>query len=83
MDCKDKQIEFTKSGDAKLPAFSPSELHNASAVVWNGQSAAITSRFGGEKVVILVTATLIDPAGNPIHAEAEESPFIEPKQVQQ
>lgn len=52
-------------------------------VVWDGQTAAESMKLGNQRFVIFVTPTLIDPAGNPIHAEAEKAAFIEPNRVQQ
>lgn len=52
-------------------------------VVWDGQTVAESMKLGNQRFVMFVMPTLIDPAGNPVHAEAEKATFIEPKQVQQ
>jgi hypothetical protein len=41
-----------------------------SATVWDKQTIALTHRFDGKKVVVLVTPTLIDPVGNRVHPDS-------------
>ena len=52
-----------------------------SAVVWDGQTIAVFKKSGDQHFVMLVTPTLIDPAGNQIHASAGE-PTSEPTPLQ-
>jgi hypothetical protein len=44
----------------------------ANAVVWDGQTVGVARRFDGKKLVVFVTPTLIDPAGNRVHSDSEE-----------
>ncbi len=53
-----------------FPIFGVSEM-SSSAVVWDGQTVAMARRFDGKKVVVFVTPTLIDPAGNRVYPETE------------
>jgi hypothetical protein len=39
--------------------------------LWGGQTIAIAKRFEDKKVVLFVTPTLIDPAGNRVHPDTE------------
>ena len=52
-----------------------------SAVVWDGQTIAAFKKSGDQPFVMFVTPTLIDPAGNRLHAEVEKPP-VESKSVQ-
>jgi hypothetical protein len=71
--------ELEKSGVVNPPIMAGANTW----VVWDGQTAAESRKLGDQRFVMFVTPTLIDPAGNPVHAEAEMATFIEPKHVQQ
>ena len=65
-----KRIEFDENGVAKLPVFHLDEQIVTSAVVWDAQTVAVSKRFDGKMVVILVTPTLIAPDGNRVHHDS-------------
>ncbi len=66
----DKPVLPDELKDTSLPVFGLSQL-TANAMVWDGQTVAMTRRTEGRKLVVLVTPTLIDPAGNRVHPETE------------
>ena len=69
------------NGVLPLPTFTdPPQIINA--VVWDGMTVAVSEWVGNQHFVILVTPSLIDPAGNPIQAEVEKT-LTEAKPVQQ
>ena len=71
-----KRVELDESGIAKPSVVDPAHLVTATSAVWDGQTVALTKRFEEKKIVILVTPTLIDPAGNRILFR-QESRFID------
>ena len=52
------------------------------AIVWDGQTLVAMKEIGRKSLVMLITPRLIDPAGNPVHAETDR-PIVEAKSVQQ
>ena len=68
-------------GTLNLP-FMADTSQITSAVVWDGKTIAVFKKSGDQRFVVFVTPTLIDPAGNRIHAETEKL-LVEPKPAQQ
>ena len=67
---KDRPVVTYAGNVMPLPVI-PKDMVPANAVVWDGQTVALTKRYEGRKVVIFVTPTLIDSAGNRVHPESE------------
>jgi type II secretory pathway component GspD/PulD (secretin) len=65
---KDKPV--ITEGVQPLPIFTVRPM-TANAVVWDGQTVVMATRSNGKKVVAIVTPTLINPAGNRVHPDAE------------
>lgn len=55
---------------ASLPVIKMNQL-TANAAVWNGQTLAMTRQSDGKKLVVFVTATIVDQAGNRVRLETE------------
>lgn len=70
-------INVGNEGTLRLPVISPTNQF-ASAIVWDGQTLAVTQQIEGKPLLILISPRLIDAAGNPIHAEIER-PIAEAK----
>jgi hypothetical protein len=58
--------QFGDDGTMRLPFMSETNLIT-SAVVMDGQTVAMLKKLGDQQLVILVTTTLMDPAGNRLH----------------
>ncbi len=74
--------QVREDGTMHLPFIMADTNQITSAVVGDGQTLAVMKKSGDQRFVMFVTPSLIDPAGNPIHAEAEK-PLAEPIPVQQ
>lgn len=66
----DKPVVPDEVKEVPLPSFGLSQM-TANTVVLDGQTVAMAQRSDGKKLVVFVTTTLIDPAGNPIHPKTE------------
>jgi RNA polymerase sigma factor (sigma-70 family) len=65
---KPVEIEAAAATTLPVPAFGLSQM-TAKATVWDGQTVALARQSEGKKLVVFVTPTLIDSAGNRVHPE--------------
>ena len=65
----DKPVLAEGHSDSSLPAPNISQM-TANAGVLDGQTVAMARRIDGKKLVVFVTTTLIDSAGNRVHPDS-------------
>jgi RNA polymerase sigma factor (sigma-70 family) len=68
--CRDRPVVTGELGGViPLSVINPADLITANAVVWDGQTVVMARMVDGKKLVVFVTTTLLDQAGNRVHPD--------------